>query len=81
MHSMTGYGRMSLERDGRQITVEMRSVNNRFLDLSFRMPRSFNCLEDAMRAQIGAWGYRVIELEMSEFRKIDGSITCLSLRW
>ena len=58
MHSMTGYGRMSLERDGRQITVEMRSVNNRFLDLSFRMPRSFNCLEDAMRAQIGASLFR-----------------------
>ena len=35
----------------------------------------------SVRAQIGAWGYRVIELEMSEFRKIDGSITCLSLRW
>ncbi len=54
MHSMTGYGRMSVERDGRQLTVELKSVNHRFLDLSFRMPRSFNCLEDMARKQIGA---------------------------
>ncbi len=54
MHSMTGYGRMSVERDGRQLTVELKSVNHRFLDLSFRMPRSFNCLEDMARRMIGA---------------------------
>lgn len=53
MHSMTGYGRMSVEKDGRQLTVELKSVNHRFLDISFRMPRSFNFLEDAARKQIG----------------------------
>ena len=53
MHSMTGYGRASVERDGRQLTIELKSVNHRFLDISFRMPRSFNFLEDAMRKQIG----------------------------
>lgn len=35
----------------------------------------------AVKAQLSAWGYKIIEVEMSEFRKIDGSITCLSLRW
>ena len=55
MHSMTGYGRMSVERDGRQLTVELKSVNHRFLDLSFRMPRSFNFLEDAARRLIGEY--------------------------
>ena len=54
MHSMTGYGRMCVERDGRQLTVELKSVNHRFLDLAFRMPRLFNALEDTMRRQIGA---------------------------
>ena len=54
MHSMTGYGRMSVERDGRQLTLEMKSVNNRFLDLSFRMPRSLNFAEDAARKQISS---------------------------
>ncbi len=55
MHSMTGYGRMSVERDGRQLTVELKSVNHRFLDLSFRMPRSFNFLEDSARRLIGEY--------------------------
>ena len=53
MYSMTGYGRASIEKDGRQLTIELKSVNHRFLDLSFRMPRSFNFLEDDMRRQIG----------------------------
>ena len=50
---MTGYGRASVERDGRQLTIELKSVNHRFLDIAFRMPRSFNFMEDAMRKQIG----------------------------
>lgn len=55
MHSMTGYGRMSVEKDGRQLTVELKSVNHRFLDISFRMPRSFNFLEDPARKLIGRY--------------------------
>ena len=54
MNSMTGYGRACIERDGRQLTVELKSVNHRFLDLSFRMPRSFSFLEDEMRRLIGS---------------------------
>lgn len=53
MRSMTGYGRCTIEKDGRQLTVEVKSVNHRFLDLSFRMPRSFSSMEDEMRRQIG----------------------------
>lgn len=53
MRSMTGYGRCTVEKDGRQLTVEVKSVNHRFLDLSFRMPRSFSSMEDEMRRQIG----------------------------
>jgi uncharacterized protein (TIGR00255 family) len=52
MLSMTGYGRKTEERDGRQMTVELRSVNHRYLDLSFRMPRALNYLEDASRKLI-----------------------------
>jgi len=52
MYSMTGYGRANLERDGRTITIELKSVNHRFLDLSFRMPRSLNMAEDAMRKRL-----------------------------
>ena len=54
MQSMTGYGRATLERDGRQMTIELKSVNHRFLDLAFRMPRNLMFLEDAARKAIGA---------------------------
>lgn len=54
MQSMTGYGRANVERDGRQMTIELKSVNHRFLDLAFRMPRNLMFLEDAARKAIGA---------------------------
>ena len=50
--SMTGYGRCTLAQDGREVTIELKSVNHRFLDLAFRMPRSFAFLEKDMRAPI-----------------------------
>lgn len=53
MHSMTGYGRALLEADGRQMTVEVKSVNHRFLDIAFRMPRNLMFLEDVARKAIG----------------------------
>ena len=53
MLSMTGYGRAFVEIEGRQMTVEVKSVNHRFLDLSFRMPRNLMFLEDAARKAIG----------------------------
>lgn len=54
MLSMTGYGRATCEVDGRQLTIELKSVNHRFLDLSFRMPRNLMFLEDEARKAIGA---------------------------
>lgn len=50
--SMTGYGCCTLAQDGREVTIELKSVNHRFLDLAFRMPRSFAFLENDMRAHI-----------------------------
>ena len=53
MLSMTGYGRATREMDGRQMTIELKSVNHRFLDVSFRMPRNLLFLEEAARKAIG----------------------------
>ncbi len=50
INSMTGYGRGTAARDGREITVELKSVNHRYLDLSMRLPRSINFLEDTFRS-------------------------------
>lgn len=54
LSSMTGYGRAHITRDGREILVELKTVNHRFLDIAFRMPRSFSFLEEDMRAQLSA---------------------------
>lgn len=54
MLSMTGYGRATVDRDGRQLTVELKSVNHRFLDLAFRMPRNLAFLEEDARREIGS---------------------------
>lgn len=53
MYSMTGYGRAAVEREGRQLTLEIKSVNHRFLDIAPRIPRSLGFLEDEMRRRIG----------------------------
>ena len=55
MRSMTGYGRATRELDGRELTIELKSVNHRFLDVNFRMPRSFMFLEDEARRLMGAY--------------------------
>jgi len=54
MRSMTGYGRAMREDDGRQLTIELKSVNHRFLDISFRMPRNLMFLEDDARKLISS---------------------------
>ena len=52
VRSMTGYGRAKQERNGRSITVEVRSVNNRYLDCTVKMPRAYIFAEDAMKALV-----------------------------
>ena len=71
MRSMTGYGRRQISRDGREMTVEIKTVNHRFLDISFRIPRALSFSEDAVRKQIS-----------SVLRRghVDVNVTYLNLR-
>ena len=50
--SMTGYGRARETLNGRDITVEVRSVNNRYLDCTVKMPRAYIFAEDRMKARV-----------------------------
>ena len=52
LYSMTGYGRYELSRESKKITIEIKSVNHRYLDLNIRMPRKFNCFETDIRAEL-----------------------------
>ena len=52
MKSMTGYGRCLETVNGREFTVEIRSVNNRYLDCSVKLPRSLSFAEDAVKQAV-----------------------------
>ena len=50
--SMTGYGRAVETVNGREFTVELRSVNNRYLDCTVKMPRSVSFAEEAVKQAV-----------------------------
>lgn len=50
--SMTGYGRAVETVNGREFTVELRSVNNRYLDCTVKLPRSLSFGEDAVKQAV-----------------------------
>ncbi|MBI5919081.1 MAG: YicC family protein [Nitrosomonadales bacterium] len=54
IYSMTGYASAAAELPAGSLTLELRSVNHRYLDLQFRMPEDLRTLEPAMREAISA---------------------------
>ena len=50
--SMTGFGRSEIARGERKISVEMKSVNHRYLDVGIKMPKKLNFFEAAIRAKL-----------------------------
>ena len=49
VNSMTGFGKGVYEQDGLKVTVELKSVNHRFLDLGLKAPKIFSFAEDRIR--------------------------------
>lgn len=56
--SMTGFGRSEIERGNRKITVEIKSVNHRFLENSIKMPKKLNIFEARIRDTIKKYASR-----------------------
>lgn len=50
--SMTGFGRCEIAEADRKITVEMKSVNHRYLDVTIKMPKKLNFFEAAIRTEL-----------------------------
>lgn len=48
--SMTGFGRCEVSENDRKFTVEMKSVNHRYLDVNIKMPKKLNFFESSIRA-------------------------------
>lgn len=54
LKSMTGYGRAKYEIDSREYIVEIKSVNNRYSDISVKMPRNISFLEENIKKLIAS---------------------------
>lgn len=50
--SMTGFGRCEVSENNRKFTVEIKSVNHRYLDVNIKMPKKLNYFEAAIRAEL-----------------------------
>ena len=64
IRSMTGYGRAKREIGGRNILVEIKSVNNRYLDCSIKVPKIFGFLEDKIKSYLSSKGISRGKLEV-----------------
>lgn len=54
MKSMTGYGKGSVTEGGRTLTFELKSVNNRYLEINSRLTKTLACCDDIVRKEIQA---------------------------
>lgn len=72
MRSMTGFGQASWEGEGRRLSVEVRSVNQRFLDVKLSLPRDCQAWEPALRELVSGVAERG-KVEVTVFR--SGSTT------
>ncbi len=52
IQSMTGFGRCEIAEGARKISVEMKAVNHRYLDVSIKMPKKLNVFEAAIRSEL-----------------------------
>lgn len=79
MLSMTGYGKGEVKSGGVEITVEIKTVNNRYLDVSVKAPRIFAALEEAIRGEVRqklTRGHADIYISLADKRE---NKKCLSL--
>lgn len=72
MQSMTGYGRETQCQGDWEMTVELRAVNHRFLDLSIRLPKGLTFLEDSLRKSLACLCRGHVDVQLS-LRRLSGA--------
>ena len=75
--SMTGFGRCEVTEGQRKYTVELKSVNNRYLDLGIKMPKKFNAFESAIRSELKAYmkrGKVDVFISYEDFSESDSKV-------
>ena len=79
IRSMTGFGRSREVVDGRDILVEIRSVNHRYFEFSAKLPRTYNYLEDKLKTLVQEkTGRGKVELSLSIYN-VAGKETQISV--
>lgn len=79
VRSMTGYGRTTAESEQWRVTTELKSVNNRYLDLTIKMPKTFNPLEDRLKKEISSTlsrGHVDLYVSVEEIGENKAAIAC-----
>ncbi|MBP3464473.1 MAG: YicC/YloC family endoribonuclease [Clostridia bacterium] len=77
IRSMTGFGRGKFENEGREYTVEIKSVNHKYSDISIKLPRQISYLEENVRKEVSkriARGKIDIFITMQDFSEKGKSI-------
>ena len=78
MRSMTGYGSGAASADGRELRVEIKTVNHRFLDINARYPRSLMFLEDELKKTIAEFverGHAEVSITYKNQREDSKAVT------
>lgn len=79
--SMTGYGRAAQVLNGREITIELRSVNSRYFEYSCRVPRTCAFLEDRLKRLVAARVHRgKVELSLA-IQNVSAQDTVVQINW
>ena len=87
LRSMTGFGAGEAETDAYQVTVEVKSVNQRFLDVDTHMPRRLDAFGDAIRRKIkehvarGKLTVNINFMEKRSYNYTDNNRTYVNRLW
>ena len=79
LKSMTGYGKGQTSHNGRQVTIEVKAVNHRFLDLNLKLPKGFLFLDDLIRktlAKVVSRGHLDVYVTYDNQSEDKGSYVC-----
>ena len=78
MRSMTGYGKGIAEENGRKFTVELRSVNHKYLDVATKLPRILVCCEETIKKTFSATlkrGHVDVFVTYEDYRQGKNTVT------
>src|SRR5690606_31122727 len=75
LHSMTGFGRASVSKDGLEVVIETSSVNRKNLDLAISLPRDWSSLEKVIADEVKNFAERGrvnLNVQIKEYKENQG---------